>query len=157
MAELRSYEYIYREILYLGEQERFLGVFPTKDRRFLFSINLHVTAGVNLAQAAPVLIENDTTLILTLPSPQILSIDAKEDTIRQYFAKEFGGQLQLLELGDLLDQAKRSIRADALSRGVLQQARAEAEDLLTGLGRSLGFSSIRFIWQPNPSEDGLDG
>lgn len=152
MAELRSYEYIYREILYFGEQERFLGFIPTKNRQFLFSVNLHVSAGVDLTQARVRLDSQDNPELL-LPEPRILSIDAQEDSLRQYFSQDLGGGLQLLELSDLLDQAKESIQADAVSRGILNQARAEAQDILSGLGRSLGFEHIQITWlKPENSE-----
>lgn len=149
LLQLHSYEYLYREILYLGERQTVLGIIPTRDRQFLFRVDFRVSAGVDLTRGYRLeqVSGRPGTYLLELPQPEILLVDALEDTIHQYVNQTFGGQLRITELGDLLTLARDSITQDSLDRGILQRARTEAEVLIRSLFHSLGIGEVEFRWR----------
>ncbi len=150
LMRLHSYEYLYREILYLGDRQTLLGFIPTRDRQFLFRVDFLVSAGVDLQDEGFSLERTGTTtdpvILLELPQPRIFTVDALEHTIHQYVNQTFGGELRFLEMSDLLTLAAQSIEADALRRGILDQARAEAEILIRSFFASLGYRNVRIAW-----------
>ena len=146
VLELHSYEYLYREILYFGEQETVLGFIPTRDRRFLFRVDFRVSAGVDLSEGFEIDSSNSSQIHIRLPEPEILSIDAQESSIRQYLNQSFGGELQYLEISDLLEQARESLAEDATRRGILAEAKREAEALVRTLLSGLGIQNLSISW-----------
>lgn len=149
LLQLHSYEFLYREILYLGERQTVLGIIPTRDRQFLFRVDFRVSAGVDLSRGYELVPVSGRQgfYLLELPQPEILLVDALEDTIYQYVNQTFGGQLRITELGDLLTLARDSITQDSLDRGILQRARTEAEVLIRSLFHSLGIGEVEFRWR----------
>ena len=126
-----------------------LGIIPTRDRQFLFRVDFRVSAGVDLSRGyrlEPVPGRPGVYLI-ELPQPEILLVDALEDTIHQYVNQTFGGQLRITELGDLLTLARESIIQDSIDRGILHRARTEAEVLIRSLFHSLEIGEVEFRWR----------
>src|SRR6056297_710564 len=92
VLELPTYEYVYRDIIYIADQARFLG-FRHRDKQLLFAVDVHLQAGIDLKRGFTVNSSDPHNLSISLPAPEILSIDADENTITQYFKKEFGGEI----------------------------------------------------------------
>jgi len=149
LLQLHSYEYRYREILYLGDQRTLLGFIPTRDRQFLFRVDFLVSAGVDLTRGYTLSSGPGNKMTLVLPSPEILSVDAQEETLYQYVNQTFGGDLRILEIGDLLELASQSISQDSIERGILHQAKQEAESLVRSFFLSLGIDEVVLEWAPH--------
>ncbi len=146
VLELHTYEHIYRDLVYFGEQRTFLFI-KTVDRAVLFSVDIRVRAGIDLSQG--VRLEVDRTaadrVTVRLPEATILSVDADETTIREYFLREQGARIGLLEISGQLEGAKERIAAEAIERGILAEAQANARRLVRGLLEMAGFREIEFV------------
>jgi hypothetical protein len=151
LLQLESCEYLYHDIIYQSSQEKLLGLITTKDNRLLFSLDIRVSAGLDLA-AAPVLrLEQDATgkdtLVVALPPARVTGVDADEATIHQYFLHEYGWAgaqpVKWLEVQAEVGRAKGRASADAVRRGMLDNAWDNAAQALSGFFRLAGFKQVR--------------
>ncbi len=146
ILELPTYEHVYHNVIYLGEEARFLGI-KHLDKRLLFSVDVTVRAGIDLRKGIDIEPTSTGTLRIGLPSPEVLLADADEATIREYFAKEFGGKISRLEYYDEIDKSKARSVEDAIERGILEEAGRQAKALIEGLLLSLGLSEVYIYFQ----------
>ncbi len=147
-------EYRYREVVYFFERGRILGV-PAGRREVLFAVEIVVIAGVDLTRGFDVsLSENQEALFVTLPPAEVLTIDADEESIEQYFATERLGRLDWLDVGDQLALSKEANRKDAVGRGLLADAEEHARRVVRELGRSAGYAEVNVRFRP---QDGIRG
>ncbi len=143
VLELPSYEHVYHEVIYLGEESSFLGI-KTRDKRLLFSLDMHVLAGIDLDKGIKLIPGKKGSLEVTLPPPAVLLIDADEESIHQYFILERGSAVTQTDFYREIEASKASIMEDALQRGILQKARENARDMVRSILQGAGFSDIRF-------------
>ena len=69
ILDLPTIEYIYREIIYVGQEARFLGI-KHLDKRLLFSIDLIVNAGVDLTKGIEIRSITGGAVQISLPFRQ---------------------------------------------------------------------------------------
>lgn len=156
LAELHTFEQVYRDVVYLGEQRQFL-FFRTMDRQLLFSVNIRVRAGIDLRKGFTVLPGEDRkSVFVELPAPEILLVDADEQSISQYFVRERGGEIGWIEVGAEIEAVKDQVAADAVSRGILQRAEANAREILESLFLQAGFERASISFDKAEGEE-LDG
>lgn len=153
---LHTMEHVYRDVVYFGEQESFLFI-RTVDRSVLFSVDIRVLAGIDLSEGVEVFrdAEDDEAVYVRLPEARILFVDADEDSIEQYFVRERGGTIGWLEYGAQIERIKEKNAQDAIDRGILERAEANARAVLRNFLELAGFSSVVFL--PGPSSEGGDG
>lgn len=149
-------EYRYRDVIYFGEQSRFLGL-PAGSRQILFSVSITVLAGVDLNRGIEVEIDNrrPDRIFVTLPSPEVIRVDAEERSISQYFVQERFGRIDWLSVSDEVEVAKDNNRRDAIDRGLLVDAERQARAVVTRLLEAGGFETVLVRFQPR--ERGLTG
>ena len=143
ILELPAYEHVYHEVIYLGEESRFLGI-RTRDKRLLFSLDMRVQAGLNLEESIRLRPGNNGSIEVTLPPPAILLIDADEESIHQYFILERGGAITQTEFYREIEASKAAIMQDAISRGILQKAQENAREIVRSILAGIGYTEIRF-------------
>ncbi|TVR71549.1 MAG: DUF4230 domain-containing protein [Spirochaetaceae bacterium] len=146
LQTITSTEYRYRDVIYFGEDARFLGIL-TGSRRILFAVTISVTAGVDLHRGIEVQFGNDRdTVFVTLPAPQVLRVDAEERSISQYFVQDRAGRLDWLAISDEVEAAKERNQADAINRGILLRAEVQARTAVTRLLQAggVGVVHVRF-------------
>ena len=157
LLELHTYEHRYRDLVYFGEEKSFLFI-KTVDRAVLFSVDIRVTAGLDLSHGVtltPDRFEQDR-IYVRLPAATILSVDADETSIEEYFLREQGGRIGLLELSDQIETAKVRTEEEAIERGILEQADANARSIVRGFLNLAGFSEVVFA-SGEPEEEELRG
>lgn len=148
LLELAAYEYRYRDIVYIGEEARFLGI-KHLDKRLLFAVDFHITAGVDLdSRELRVLPLTGGGVRVELPAPGILTVDAAEESIRQYFVKEFGGQVSRLEYYDRIAEHKREARQQAIADGIVERAGTNARTILASALQGLGIEPAYVVFRP---------
>lgn len=148
LRRLTGSEYRYRDVVYYSEETRLLGI-PTGRHEVLFSVDIVVRAGVDLSRGFTAETgEDGARLFITLPAAEIFLVDAEEDSIEQYFSVERLGRLDWLDVGDELTRAKDANRDDAIERGILSTAEAQARNVLIDLARSAGFDSAEIRFRP---------
>ena len=158
LLELSTYEHIYRDLVYFGEERSFLFI-KTVDRAVLFSIDIRVRAGIDLAQGVTVTADrrDPERIYVRLPEAEILAVDADEASIEEYFIREQGGRVGLLELSDQLDEAKEKVAEDAVDRGILDRADENARRLITGFLELAGFTEVVFAAGDAAEDEELRG
>ncbi len=146
ILEMPVCEQLYRDIVYVGEEARFLGIRHI-DTRLLFSIEIRVQAGIDLLKGVEVRSASTGGMVVLLPEPELLLVDADESSIREYFLKEFGKSIGRLDYYDEIEKGKERVRKEALDRGILVKAEQNARDAITGLFSPLvpGGVTVRFI------------
>lgn len=147
LLTLSTYEYVYRDVIYLGEERSFI-IFKTMDKRLLFSVDVIVRAGINLRKGFSVeeMPGKEPAIEITLPKAEIFSVDADERTIHQYFAKEMGGEISRLEYYEEIARKKDDINADAVKRGILAQAEKNGKKIINRLFSAAGINRITYRW-----------
>ncbi len=146
ILEVPTVEYVYREILYFGKEARFLGI-KHMDKRLLFSVDIILQAGFNLEKEIQIKRTINGGILITLPEPEILIIDVDENSIHQFFIKEWGGKISRLDYYDELNKRKKSIKQDAIKRGILIKARENGSKMIRGLLRPLKFQKIQIHYK----------
>ena len=99
----------------LTKRPRLLGM-PTGRRRIVFAIEISVVAGVEISDQ--IAVERgrgrDRRVFVTVPAPEILRIDAREETIEQYFVREGLRGIDWVDVSGEVEAAKERNRADAV-------------------------------------------
>lgn len=155
ILSLPTYEHIYRDVVYVGEEARFLGI-KTKDKRTLFSIDVNVRAGIDFTEGIDVSVSSEGSAAVRLPPAKILSIDADETTIHQYFVKDFGGNLSRIQYYEEINRKKKFLESDAIKRGILVKAEDNAKLIIRNFLTLAGFKRVEFeeLRRPAPVDGG---
>ena len=156
LRTIAATEYRYRDVIYFGEESRFLGILAGS-RRILFSVTISVTAGVDLNNEVDVQFDpgNRRMVYVTLPSPEVIRVDAEERSISQYFVQDRLGRIDWLSVSDEVEAAKERNRRDAVERGILSQAEVQARAAVERLLQAGGFSTVHVRFRPAP--EGITG
>ena len=145
LLELHTYEHIYRDVVYFGEERRFLGI-RTVDRAVLFAIDIRVRAGINLEEGFALTRDRSSRdrIYVRMPEAEVLGVDADEGSIHEYFIREQGGRINLMELTGQLDEVKERTRQDAVDRGLLGQAEENARAIIRRFLQLAGYTDVVF-------------
>jgi len=146
ILNLPTIEYVYREIIYVGQEARFLGI-KHLDKRLLFSIDLIINAGIDLTKGIEIRNVSNGSIQIILPEPEILSVDADEGSIHQFFVKEWGDKISHLDYYDEIVRSKNNIEIDAIERDILVKAKNNAEDMILKLLSIYGITKVSFKWR----------
>lgn len=146
ILELPTIEYVYREVIYVGHEAKFLG-FKHIDKRLLFSINLIISAGIDLTKGIEIRNITNGDIQIILPEPEILLIDADEASIHQFFVKEWGEKVSRLDYYDEIVKSKEEIASDAIERGILLKAKNNAEELILKIFSVYEIKKVDFRWR----------
>ncbi len=139
LEELVTARQIYRNVIYTEIKENFI-----VDKRSLFTINYNVTAGVDFSRGFSIDTKNGTVRI-TYSYPQILSIDADESSIEQYFALQRFGKLKQSDYLNIIFDEKTRIKEEALNAGILERADINLQRLISGILKEGGIENIRYV------------
>lgn len=138
LEELVTARHIYRNVIYTETKENFI-----VDKRALFAINYIVTAGVDFSHGVDLNVRN-SSVIVSYPYPQILSIDADESSIDQYFTLERFGKIRQSDYLNILYDEKIRIEEEALDGGILERADKNLQRLITTMLKEGGIEDVRF-------------
>ena len=146
ILELPTIEYVYREVIYVGHEAKFLG-FKHIDKRLLFSIDLIISAGIDLTKGIEIRNITNGDIQIILPEPEILLVDADEGSIHQFFVKEWGEKVSRLDYYDEIVKSKEEIRSNAIERGILLKAKNNAEEMILKIFSVYGIKKVDFRWR----------
>jgi hypothetical protein len=145
-------EYRYRDLIYIDESRSVLSI-RTVDRRLLFGIDISITAGIDLNGDFSISLPSPGKALVTIPAATILSADADEESIRQYFSREVGGSVSWQTYYGEIERKKGIVTEDAVARGILREADENARAMVRNLLAALGFTEIVFT-PPEASNPG---
>ena len=148
ILEMPACEQIYRDIVYIGEEERMLFI-KTTDKKVLFSIDIRIQAGIKNAGMIDIHItdhneDGTRNASVTLPASEILLADADENTIEQYFIKEWGGEISRLEYYDEINRKKENLIRTAIDSGLLEKADSNTRNLISSFLALSGINVIEY-------------
>lgn len=141
VLELPTIEYIYRDIVFVDREKTFL-IFKTMQAQVLFAIDVRIQAGFDLTEGFTLTPKGNREISVSLPAAKILLVDAEEESIRQYFIKEIGGEINRLDYYDEINSKKAELQSDAISRGIKEAASTNAQKLIRNILSLSGFTSI---------------
>lgn len=109
---------------------------PFTQSKYIYSYNVTIKAGFNFSEISWEL--SDHSINVKLPEAKVLSCDIDTDSFKLYHEKEsIFRQISLEENNDALKSLKQTAQENAVSNGLLDNARSNAETILTGF-----FSSV---------------
>ncbi len=152
MIQLQTAEHWYRDIIYIGEQSKILGI-PTRDRHLLFGIRMKVIAGIDLKDSGFRLYRRGGAVYAALPEARVLAVDADDSSIEEYVSAGRGKPVSMLTYFDEISGAKAVAQADAVNRGILEQAENNAKSIIRNLLAMAGAGDVRFV-TAKPSSTG---
>ena len=138
LEEMVTARQIYRNVIYTEIKENFI-----VDKRSLFTIDYIVTAGVDFSDGIKIDVEN-SSIRVSYPYPEIISIDADESSIEEYFTLQRFGKLKQSDYLNLLYDEKIRIKEDALKAGILERADKNLQRLISGILKEGGIQKIEF-------------
>lgn len=151
LEQLVTAKQVYKEVLYLKKTEDFLWI-PIKQREFLISVEYDVIAGVDLSKGYKVSREGDT-YIVELPKAEIISIDANDRSLKEYYIKEQFSKLTRDDYFGMIQESKEKIIQGDDIEDLLSIAEYNAVRLIRSLLQLADISvEIRFshnIWSVN--------
>ncbi len=145
ILELPTYEQLYRDVVYIDKSRPilFLKIGGTE---VLFSVNIRVKAGIDLAGGMALERTGPHSIAVRLPPAKVLSVDAEEQSIREYFVhRRVLSRVSQLDYYDAIEPAKERIVEEAVAGGILTRARDNARSLVEGLLRGGGYERVSFI------------
>lgn len=147
--ETESY-HLERVVDLTDHQSQLFGLVQAKDAILLVAVG-DVVAGVDLERLTPDDVDTDwarRSVTLRLLPPAVFSAKLDEKATRVYSRTT---DLVATRHEDLESRARaeaaRSMEAAAVEHGLLDRARGDAERMLTGLLRSVGFGEVRVEWK----------
>ena len=150
LLELHTVEYLYRDIVYFGEQEYLLGFIRTRDQQLLFAVDIRVKAGIDLSDGFEVLRdpEDPARAVVRIPAAEVLLVDADESSIEQFFVRERGGKIAWDQVSAQMEEVKGRVREDAVAKGILSRAEENAASLIREVMTLGGFEHTTIQVRP---------
>jgi hypothetical protein len=149
IQSLVTQEYTYRDVVYFDEETRVLGM-RTGGREILFAVEISVVAGVDMSDE--VTMEHgrgrEMLALVTVPSPRVLRVDAREETIDQYFVREGFRGIDWVDVSTEVEAAKERNRTDAIERGILVDAEEQAATLIRDILVAAGYETVEVRFRP---------
>lgn len=141
IQELSLVRQIYRDVIYAKAG----GMFTSE---ILFSIDYQIVAGMNLSRGVDIAIRDDGSLLVKLPEPEILSVDADDNSITQYYIKESFRAVRQSDYMPLIVSEKAELVKSAIDSGILLRAKRNGELLLVRIFRLSGYDIVHFEYYP---------
>lgn len=141
LRQLQTVTQTFRSVIYVEEKNFWRG-----NKQVLFTLEYHVTAGVDFSEGLQIRENPDGTIHVRMPPGEIFSSDADETTIRQMFLKE-QVLLNPVRMGDYIPQIIAQGEANkqaALESGILNMAESNARMAVMRILNLGEFENISF-------------
>lgn len=114
-----------------SSRELFGAKIPFTQSKYIYSYDVVVKAGFDFEEIE--WSKNDKTIEVKLPEAKILSNEIDLDSFKVYHEQEsIYNQITLEENNEALAKLKETAEKDAIENGLLENARSNAETILTG-------------------------
>lgn len=114
-----------------GSRELFGITIPFTQSKYIYSYDVAVKAGFDFGEIEWKL--NDHTIEVSLPEARVLSTEIDTDSFEIYHEEEsIFRQITLTENNEALRSLQESAEQNAVENGLLENARSNAETILTG-------------------------
>ena len=104
---------------------------PFTQSHYIYSYDFDVKAGYDFSAITYEVDEENKAITVTLPEEKLLSIEVLTDSFKVYYEKEsIFKRITLEDNNDALKDMQDTAKEDAISNGIYDKARANAETLL---------------------------
>lgn len=133
IGELATQAAYCTEVDVIDASRKLFGVkIPFTQSKYIYSYDVVVKAGFDFSDIEW-WIENDTIVMVKLPKAKILGCEIDTDSFKVYHEDEsIFKQITLEETNESMSKLKKQAEADAIANGILENARNNAETILTG-------------------------
>lgn len=131
LQQLVTAKQIYREVIYSKETNDFLWI-PLKNKEFLIALDYTITAGIDISKGFKIE-DRDGYKLITLPKAEVISIDADDTSIKEYFIKQRFSKLNRDDYFQLIKESKISILSGDSITNLLKESEINAKNLLKSL------------------------
>lgn len=124
-------EDVYREIIYTKTTEDLFWM-PIKNKEILFSVDYRITTGIDLQKGYKVKNHGLYTEIV-LPPCEVLSIDADDLSIKEYFSKERFSKINRDDYFSIINQTKNDLKNSDALKDLLRNSEINAKKTINTL------------------------
>ena len=159
IGELATQAGYFTNVQTISDSRELFGIIiPFTQKRYVYSYDGVVKAGVNFEQVGVTSDPESKTVTVTIPHAKILSIEVDENSLQVYDeSKNIFNTLKIQDHNQAMQAMKAEITEKATTNGILKNAEANAEVLITGfLSGSFPADEYRieFNWvEEIPSEE----
>ncbi len=123
--ELTTLKYHYKNIASFENSQQFQGMkIPFTTKKFLYTYEGEIHAGVDLDEAKVRVNEEAKTINVSLPETKILSHDIDEDSVMVYDDKDsIFNQLELEDYSNFRKEEEAKVEKEAIDKGLLVEAK----------------------------------
>lgn len=131
LEQLATAKQIYREIIYSKKTADFLWM-PITSKEFLISIDFSLTAGIDISKGYEVDNKNGYFLI-TLPKGELLTIDAVDSSITEYFTKQRFSTINRDDYFKIIQNTKNVIIKSDTTKDLISECEDNAKEILKSI------------------------
>src|SRR4051794_17307530 len=147
-GKLATAEYTLTKIIRASDDQTW---YKVGDRKILMSCEAHLKAGIDLQHIDKnnFTVENDSTITITLPHAQLLSVDIPPGKIQVAY-QDIGvlrDPFSAAEREQFLAQAERQIKALAASLGIMKTAETNAITYMQHLLQQAGYKQVSVTFE----------
>lgn len=127
--ELTTLKYNYKNVASYENSQEFHGItLPFTTKKFLYTYQGEINAGVDLDKAKVDVNEASKIISVTLPQASILSHDIDENSVMVYDEKNsIFNPLKLEEYSDFRKEEEAKVEKEAIDKGLLEEAKEKSE------------------------------
>lgn len=127
--ELTTLKYNYKNVASFENSQEFHGItLPFTTKKFLYTYQGEINAGVDLDKAKVDVNEASKIISVTLPQASILSHDIDENSVMVYDEKNsIFNPLKLEDYSDFRKEEEAKVEKDAIDKGLLEEAKEKSE------------------------------
>ena len=125
--ELTTLKYHYKNIASFENSQQFQGMkIPFTTKRFLYTYEGEIHAGVDLDEAKVKVNEEAKTINISLPETKILSHDIDENSVMVYDEKNsIFNPLELEDYSNFRKEEEAKVEKEAIDKGLLEEAKEQ--------------------------------
>ena len=127
--ELTTLKYNYKNVASYENSQEFHGItLPFTTKKFLYTYQGEINAGVDLDKAKVDVNEASKIINVTLPQASILSHDIDENSVMVYDEKNsIFNPLKLEDYSDFRKEEEAKVEKEAIDKGLLEEAKEKSE------------------------------
>lgn len=120
---------------------------PFTNSKYIYSYGVNIKAGYDFGEIHCEVQEN--SIVVEMPEAKILSSEIDQDSFKVYLEDEsIFNQISLEENNESMKKLKEQAEADAIESGLLDNARSNAETILTGfLGNLYDLNQYQIVFR----------
>lgn len=144
LVELSTVRYNYTNIVEYQDGLKFKGInLPFTNKRFIVKYSGYIKAGIDLKNAE-IKIKDDKNIEITVNKPKILENVISEEDMCFYDEKDaMFNKLSFTDLYDVLIEEKEKMKEEVTKKGLLNDAKKNAEEVLISFLNAMEFKNIK--------------